>query len=68
MIKKMKNIRAKMRVKKERNEIVDKLIDLYKYLSRPDAQQRDLLEKQEFIMRKYIEVLNERLSAWEEEK
>lgn len=68
MIEENKNMTAKMRVMQERDELLDKLIKLRRYLRKKDAKQRDLLEKQAKIMRNYIDVLNERLCVWEDEE
>lgn len=66
MIEENENMTVKMRVIEERNELLGKLIDLHTYLMREDAKQRDLLEKQATIMSEYVDILNERLDAWEE--
>lgn len=66
MFKKRKSIKAKMRVLKEEEELLKKLLKLHKYLSGEDVKQRELLVKQARIMEEYLDVLNERLDTWEE--
>lgn len=57
---------AYIRVFRERNDLWNNMIRLYRYLLRSDAQQRDLLEKQLHIMESYLKVLDERLETWDE--
>ena len=57
---------AKKRVIKERDKLLEKLAKLYRHLATGDVKQRELLEKQAMIMHDYVDVLNERLDAWEE--
>lgn len=66
MFEKRKNMRAKLRLIDERYKLGLKLIDLYKYLMKEDAKQKDLLEEQVAIMEDYYDVLSERLKTWEE--
>ena len=57
---------AKKRVIKERDKLLEKLAKLYRHLATGDVKQRELLERQAMIMHDYVDVLNERLDAWEE--
>ena len=57
---------AKKRVIKERDKLLEKLARLYRYLATGNVKQRELLEKQAMIMHDYVDILNERLDAWEE--
>lgn len=57
---------VKRRVIKERDKLLEKLAKLYRYLATGNVKQRELLEKQAMIMHDYVDVLNERLDAWEE--
>lgn len=66
MLLKKKNIRAKRRVIRERDRLLEKLARLYRYLTTGNVKRRELLEKQAMIMHDYVDILNERLDAWEE--
>ena len=70
MIEKKKYSTPKMRVKEERNELYIRLSDLLTYLREEgeNAHQRDLLIIQADIMQDYLDVLNERLILWDENK
>lgn len=70
MIEKKRYTTAKMRLKEERNALFVKLTDLLRYLKKEgeNAHQRDLLIKQASIMQDYLDVLNERLIIWDENK
>ena len=57
---------AKKRVIKERDKLLEKLAKLYRHLATGNVKQRELLEKQAMIMHDYVDILNERLDAWEE--
>lgn len=57
---------AKKRVIRERDKLLEKLARLYRYLATGNVKQRELLEKQAMIMHDYVDILNERLDAWEE--
>lgn len=58
--------KAKLRVVVERDQLSIKLEALRRYLL--SDQQRKLLEKQEKIMQEYLDVLNERIKAFDREE